>query len=157
VAAKVFLVRHADAGDREAWQDEDRLRPLSEKGWKQARRLGGLLADRRIDRIRSSPYLRCRQTVEPPAEIFGLQVLDEPLLAEGTHWRKALGLILATTDRCVMCSQGDVIAYLVMGYLVEEKGLIKPTDALWSKASTWELTVKDGDISAAKYIPPPKG
>ena len=41
----VLLVRHARAGDRDAWEDDDRLRPLDKKGWKQAEGLVGLLAD----------------------------------------------------------------------------------------------------------------
>src|SRR2546427_6436389 len=114
MAAKVFLVRHADAGDREKWKGDDRQRPLSPKGWKQARRLVGLLGDRGIDRILSSPYVRCRQTVTPLAEALGLEIINREQLAEGTPWRKALALILAIRDTTVMCGQGDVIAYLLM-------------------------------------------
>ena len=33
----VFLIRHAKAGDRDSWRDDDRLRPLSGRGHLQAR------------------------------------------------------------------------------------------------------------------------
>jgi phosphohistidine phosphatase SixA len=66
---ELYLLRHADAGDPAAWKGDDALRPLSEKGEKQARRIGRLLADSgfKPDAIVSSPKVRALKT----AEIFG--------------------------------------------------------------------------------------
>jgi 8-oxo-dGTP diphosphatase len=61
----LLLIRHARAGEREEWTGDDRLRPLDEHGWSQAERLVELLAPYEIERILSSPYDRCVQTVEP--------------------------------------------------------------------------------------------
>jgi broad specificity phosphatase PhoE len=70
----VLLIRHASAGDRNAWQGDDRRRPLDKKGRKQAQRLVEALADHEIDRVLSSPYDRCVQTVEPLARARGLEI-----------------------------------------------------------------------------------
>ena len=67
----LVVVRHGSAGDRDEWDDDDRLRPLDKKGRKQAARLVDVLAGSRIERIVSSPYLRCVQTVEPLARARG--------------------------------------------------------------------------------------
>jgi hypothetical protein len=63
----VYLVRHARAGDRSRWTGDDWLRPLSVRGHRQAYLLIKLLADAKFDRILSSPYVRCMQTVVPIA------------------------------------------------------------------------------------------
>jgi 8-oxo-(d)GTP phosphatase len=55
----VYLNRHAKAGDRDSWADDDRLRPLSGRGHLQARALADLLGDATFDRILSSPFVRC--------------------------------------------------------------------------------------------------
>ena len=60
-----YLVRHAKAGDRSDWSGDDRLRPLTKSGQRQAEALADMLDGEPIDRILSSGYLRCLQTVEP--------------------------------------------------------------------------------------------
>ena len=66
---ELYLLRHADAGDPAAWKGDDALRPLSEKGEKQARAMGRFLAKAgfKPDAIVSSPKQRALKT----AEIFG--------------------------------------------------------------------------------------
>ena len=60
----VHLLRHAHAGDPERWTGDDSLRPLSEKGRRQAERLGRLLAghDEAPDLFITSPRVRAAQT-----------------------------------------------------------------------------------------------
>ena len=43
--AVMVTIRHADAGRRERWQGDDRLRPLGKKGRRQAEALARTLAD----------------------------------------------------------------------------------------------------------------
>jgi len=66
---ELYLLRHADAGDPATWKADDALRPLSEKGEKQARGMGRFLAKAgfKPDAIVSSPKVRALKT----AEIFG--------------------------------------------------------------------------------------
>lgn len=62
----LHLLRHADAGDPEAWEGPDAARPLSVKGRKQSKRLGEHLV--RIgfhaDVFITSPKLRAAETAE---------------------------------------------------------------------------------------------
>jgi len=75
----ILLVRHASAGDRYEWEGDDRLRPLDERGRRQADELVELLEQYEVTRLLSSPSLRCVQTVEPFAEArgLGIEVRDE--------------------------------------------------------------------------------
>jgi phosphohistidine phosphatase len=76
------LLRHADAGDPEAWDGPDAERPLSDKGRKQARRLGDHLAaiGFRAESIITSPKVRAAETAELVAErIDGTVTTDDRL------------------------------------------------------------------------------
>jgi len=54
-----YVVRHAKAGDRSDWSGDDRLRPLTKSGQRQAEALADMLEGEPIDRVLSSGYLRC--------------------------------------------------------------------------------------------------
>lgn len=151
---KVFLVRHAHAGDREAWKGEDRLRPLSEKGKAQALGLVRLLTGETVGRVLSSPFLRCVQTVQPLAATANLSVEPELTLAEGSDWHDTLRLALDAVVPTVMCSQGDVIGDFVMELIAQ--GLVRPHEALTQKGSTWALTIEAGRVASAVYHAPPR-
>ena len=109
----VLLLRHARAGERAAWTGDDTLRPLDERGLRQALALRDL-AQRAIGRIVSSPYRRCVETVEPLADALGLPVELDDRLAEGASLQLALAL-LAELDGGLACTHGDVIE-AVLGY-----------------------------------------
>ena len=78
----ILLIRHASAGDRDDWDGDDRLRPLDERGVRQAEELVGLLSGYGLDRIVSSPALRCVQTVEPLAQARGVDIEVKSELSE---------------------------------------------------------------------------
>ena len=88
----ILLIRHAWAGDRDDWEGDDRRRPLDERGRRQAERLVEVLGGHRLDRILSSPFVRCVQTVEPLARRRGLGVEEREELAEGAGLDAFLGL-----------------------------------------------------------------
>ena len=79
----LYLLRHAHAGDPDAWAGDDDLRPLSEKGRRQASRLGGVLSrwSEAPDLLISSPRVRARETAELVAEALGAEVAEDPRLA----------------------------------------------------------------------------
>jgi phosphohistidine phosphatase SixA len=85
----LFLLRHAHAGDPERWTGDDALRPLSEKGRRQAERVGRLLAgtDEAPDLFITSPRVRADETARLAADAVGAPVVVDgrlvgPLYAE---------------------------------------------------------------------------
>ena len=81
---ELHLLRHAHAGDPEAWPGPDATRPLSDKGERQAERLGRFLAAGgfKPDAMISSPRVRALQTAEIVLGQLGLDVevrVDERL------------------------------------------------------------------------------
>ncbi len=83
-SVELYVLRHAHAGDSDTWEDDDDLRPLTEKGRRQAERLGRLLAAAGIvpDAILTSPLVRARQTAEIVAGLLGTGVRPEARLGE---------------------------------------------------------------------------
>ena len=73
----LLVVRHADAGNKRTWTGPDTLRPLSPSGQLQAEGLVFRLEDYPVERILSSPTLRCYQTVEPLARdrLLGIETV----------------------------------------------------------------------------------
>jgi 8-oxo-dGTP diphosphatase len=120
----VLLLRHARAGERAAWTGDDTLRPLDDRGLRQALALRDL-AQRAIGRIVSSPYRRCVETVEPLADALGIPIELDDRLAEGASPQLALAL-LAELDCGLACTHGDVIE-AVLGYGLR-KGAVAVTD-----------------------------
>lgn len=108
----LFLVRHAHAGSRGAWDGPDAERPLSDKGRHQADALTTALADQDITRVLSSVAVRCRQTVEPLAAARGLEVEVHDALTEGVSASETTTLLweLASAGTtAALSSHGDVI------------------------------------------------
>lgn len=61
---RLYIVRHADAGNPSEWIGPDADRPLSSKGVKQAARLAAALvaAGTNVGSLRTSPARRCTET-----------------------------------------------------------------------------------------------
>ena len=107
----ILWVRHGQS----TWNVIDRMQghelspPLTELGREQSERTAGLLADRGVVHILSSPAIRARQTADIIAERLGLEVVEEPLLLEKgldedkasvqARIRKLLALELPRPDR----------------------------------------------------------
>jgi broad specificity phosphatase PhoE len=149
----VFLVRHAKAGSRSAWEGSDLARPLSKAGRRQADALVTVLGDRGVTRIVTSPFVRCRETVEPLAAQRGLLIEPSDWLAEGSPLSDALRLVEKVADEVtVLCTHGDVI-----GALLDHFGRlgVAPRDVRFEKGSTWALNTERGDVTSVAYLPPP--
>ena len=119
----VILLRHASAGDRDVWQGDDRLRPLDERGRKQALALAERLRAQGIERAFSSPYVRCTQTVAP----LGLEIVPDERLAEGAPVHATLEL-LRGLDAAVACTHGDVIEAVLGHSLKKGAGVVLDHD-----------------------------
>lgn len=109
----VYLVRHASAGDRANWQGDDRLRPLDVRGLRQAEGLVDQLGPRQFDRIVSSPFVRCVESVVPLATARGLTVEHADALAEGAGAGAALALFRSALAPLVACVHGDLCQELL--------------------------------------------
>jgi 8-oxo-dGTP diphosphatase len=109
----VYLVRHASAGHRRDWVGDDRLRPLDERGVRQAASLVSQLEGREVARIVSSPYLRCVETVVPLADARGLTVEAENVLGEPADLEGAVALFRSSPDPLVASIHGDLAEELL--------------------------------------------
>jgi phosphohistidine phosphatase SixA len=153
--AVVLLVRHARAGSKAAGRGDDRLRPLSGRGRRQAAALARVLRELRPGRILSSPLLRCLQTVAPLAERTGLTVeASDRLTPESQEAALELLREVGGPTPVAVCTHGEVIGD-VLNQICAEDGLDLGRQPLWEKASTWVLTREGSRFTAGRYIPPP--
>jgi 8-oxo-dGTP diphosphatase len=148
----VFLVRHAKAGDRRRWEGDDRRRPLDDDGRRQAEALTAL-ARGGVTRLLSSPYARCRQTLEPLAQASGLRIENAAALAEGADPELAVRVLAQAGDGTDACTHGDVLEGVLE--ILEEEGTFLPDHRKGAKGSTWVLSGQRGQVVAATYLPPP--
>lgn len=155
----VLLVRHGRAGDKREFDGPDELRPLDGKGRRQAERLAEVAPAFSPAEVASAPPLRCRQTVQPLAELIGADVVEVPELGEeGFAADPQAGLaaverLLARQDRpgaAVVCSQGGAIPAVLQALGVHGHGvtgLLPPA----AKGSVWALGGRAGALSADYY------
>jgi 8-oxo-dGTP diphosphatase len=114
-----LLVRHGSAGERAAWQGDDRERPLDDLGDEQAEALVPLLSAYNLRRVLSADVLRCTETIGPYASQARLSVESEPLLSEaGYAEQPGLALdrlleIIRSGTPSVVCSQGKTLPALL--------------------------------------------
>lgn len=148
----LLLVRHGKAGERDTWNGDDDLRPLTGAGMRQAEALRAMLPLFGANRVHSAPRLRCMQTVRALAHDLGTEIVREPLLSEEGYLSEPMRgverlVALADAGRTpVVCSQGavipDVVAILAKRDGVSVGGIVS------KKASVWLLSF-DGDADGA--------
>lgn len=159
---KLYVVRHGNAGSRSSWSGDDRLRPLSKKGRRQAAAVAARLADSGISRLISSPSLRCIETLRPLADYAGLEVEDDDRLAEGSDGDEALELLDELRDdsndpgasrnreAIAVCSHGDVIPDLLS--LLRARGTVFHDPLTWPKGSVWRVDSNGARWTDAHYL-----
>ena len=158
----LYLVRHAQAGTRSQWDGDDRSRPLTHEGRRQAADLVGTLGEVALAQILSSPFKRCCETVAPlvarrQGELPPVRSHIDIALAEGSPLA-AIALVrsLARTD-AVLCSHGDIIPG-VLESLVKADGLDLGKDPRCQKGSIWVIEPNRARdrFESAVYVPPPR-
>lgn len=151
----LYLFRHTTAGERSRWKGRDEDRSLTKKGWREADAIAGSLADAGIERILSSPYERCVQSVKPLAKLIKAPVEISPLLGEEPDLDAAYALVdgLIGTN-ALICSHGDVIPALINRMMWA--GLTLDSRFYCSKGSIWVVGVEEGKFTNAHYRPPPE-
>jgi phosphohistidine phosphatase SixA len=152
---RLHLLRHADAGDPEAWAGDDDARPLSEKGALQAERLGSFLAELGFlpDAMVSSPKIRARQTAEIVAAALGVAVRIDERLGRGLDPAAVDALLADAGDpgRPVLVGHDPDFSHL-LGWLAGADGLTMKKGAL-ARVDV-RGTVADGRGSLRWLVPP---
>ncbi|MGI9015192.1 MAG: SixA phosphatase family protein [Phycisphaerales bacterium] len=145
----VYLIRHAQALDRRAYNGtDDRDRPLTPKGHAQASDLADTLANAGIHRIISSPATRCVQTVTPLSQQLNIALEVDPRLIESTTINLDDFIDLETVDAdhtLVLCAHGDNIPELLDNLNIE-------CDRC-QKASMWKVALNWGQASGTYRAP----
>jgi 8-oxo-dGTP diphosphatase len=151
----IHMYRHAAAGDRAKWDGDDRERPLTKKGRLQATAVAERLRGAGIERIVTSPYQRCVESVEPLAELTGAKIEIDEGLAEGPDIDAAYDIVDSLVGcNAVVCSHGDVIPAVINRMMWA--GLTLDSRFYCSKGSVWEIGLDGGRFTKAHYQPPPK-
>jgi phosphohistidine phosphatase len=133
---ELYLLRHADAGDPQAWQGDDAQRPLSAKGRRQSDQLGQFLAVRGFapDVIVSSPKARALETAELVARAVGAAVTTDERLGGALDIGTLAGLIDGLHGRRIVLVGHDPdfseLAATLSGapYLALKKGALARLD-----------------------------
>jgi 8-oxo-dGTP diphosphatase len=149
---RIYLVRHAKAGERRVWTGDDVDRPLSKLGWRQSNAVAGRLAEHEVTGLYASPYVRCMQTLEPLGERLGLEVIEEKRLIEGEPFEPVLDLIAEIESGAVLCTHGDIIPEVIQ--TLRRRGMELQTPPDWRKSSVWVLRRKKGRVTKGKVWPP---
>lgn len=150
----LYLVRHGKAGSRSDFRGDDRLRPLSPSGYRQAQALADTLLEAGVKWLISSPFLRCIETLQPAAQAIGVTVAIDDRLAEGRGGFEVVELIETLPDSTALCSHGDVIPETIAA--LQRRGCEITSAPDWRKASVWVLDRDaDGEIATAYAWPPP--
>lgn len=130
---QLIIIPHAEAQPRSTWSAHDDDRPLAALGRRQAAALAEAIGP--VDAVRSSPSLRCVQTVEPLAALSARPVetldawrqatrepgpwdrhLDERmrLAVHGASTAGRVGAALGHGNgRVAVCSHGDTIPIII--------------------------------------------
>lgn len=150
----LYLVRHGKAGSRHDFHGDDRMRPLSLPGYRQAQALADSLTAAGVKSLISSPYLRCIETLQPTAWVIGATVAIDNRLGEGRSGVDVVELLVSLPDGAAVCSHGDVIPDTIAA--LQRRGCEITSAPDWRKGSVWVLDRDtDGEIVTASAWPPP--
>lgn len=158
----VLLVRHARAGQRDAWPGDDTTRPLDAKGSRQAAALVGELSVFAPLTVHSAPLERCRATVAPLAEKLGTPVTIVTALSEESYRddpaaarQRLVDLAVAQVpgDTTVVCSQGGVIPGVVKSLATRDDVPVAAVST--AKAAFWFLSFEGRRLVQADPYPAP--
>ncbi|CAG7623163.1 SixA phosphatase family protein [Rhodococcus opacus] len=151
------LVRHAHAGKKQRWRGPDADRPLSTLGHRQARGLVAALSGIEVRALRSSPALRCRQTLMPLAAARGLRIDNHPLLAIGAPTNELFALLSAPdVDGAVFCTHREVLDALAE-FARAQGSTCVPRAATTAKGGAWVVDRTADPAETLRYIAPADG
>jgi phosphohistidine phosphatase len=153
---RLYFMRHAEALDGM----DDGARPLSPRGWKQAKEIGRFLktAGVHFDAAYCSPLVRARETAEAVLKVCGTLKAGELMLEEalgmGTSARQFSGWLrcLPEARHVLLVGHAPSLAEHVRALLD-----VRNPDALWlSKGALACLETGDGQRAVLKFLITPK-
>lgn len=148
----VMIVRHAKAKPRSTWTEAEGERTLAATGKRQALAVGRLMGAWAPEKLISSPWVRCMQTVYPYAKASGLPIKEKRALTEANNQRspKAAARVVDSLfdkhDRSVaLCTHRPVLPTVLgvlKGHLNDTLAQHLPTDDPYLKpGEMWLLQV----------------
>jgi 8-oxo-(d)GTP phosphatase len=152
----VHLIRHAKAKNRLEWTEPDEARPLTKRGRREAEGLAERLRSEPLERLVSSPSLRCVQTLEPLALAVDLPIETTELLSEGSDAAGVVDLLLtlARNEPIACCTHGDVLFDVVRSVAMAGVALEGPYDV--PVASAWVLEVGEDGFTSGRFVERPQ-
>jgi phosphohistidine phosphatase SixA len=133
------LVRHADAGLKSEWRGSDEWRGLTDIGHGQARAIVRMIEDLPVERILSSPSLRCRQTVVPLALAQTLDVEPCWQLGAGVAAGDLIALLTdPATASAVVCTHRETLQ-LLFEHLASAYQMVAEAGEPMEKGAVWIL------------------
>jgi 8-oxo-dGTP pyrophosphatase MutT (NUDIX family) len=150
VTGLVVLLRHAQAGKREAWPGPDGARPLDQAGRTRAAELVGLLRCFEPVRLVSASPRRCVQTLAPLATELDLPIEVEAVFEESADPLVAaerLRLLVAETEATVVCSQGRLIPAVLSALDGRPRSSFRT-----AKGAAWAISFADAAVVAVDRL-----
>jgi 8-oxo-(d)GTP phosphatase len=147
------VLRHAQARDRKAWKRDDRERPLTRYGERQAERLPHVLEAYGVERLVSSSSRRCWTTLAPygvsadreieVTDVLSVEDATEEGVTDEVEWLVDLG------EPVVVCSHRQVLPAIF-----EALGIDPPPI---DKGAMVVVHHRHGRIAAIERVPAPSG
>lgn len=156
---RLTIVRHGRAGSKREWSGDDADRPLDDVGAAHATALARMLLAGPVERLVSSPALRCCQTLQPLADATGMPIETWTALAPHAGprgLRSTLGH--PAFDGAVLCTHGELLRPLLRTLRRRSPGGTSADQhgrRLLAKGSAWVLTIEpDGSVSHFEHVAP---
>jgi 8-oxo-(d)GTP phosphatase len=117
--APFVVLRHTKALERESWDGPDALRPLNDRGFRDARALVAPFTALGLTRVVTSDAVRCVDSVRPYAAAIRVSLELESVLSEEAYTVQPLGAekltraLLADGARTVVCTHRPVLPEVI--------------------------------------------
>lgn len=125
----LIVLRHTRTVSRDAWEGEDRERPLSEAGEYQAQLLVPVLGAYGASRVVTSSSRRCWASVAPYAEATGHELEDTDDLGEEDATpetvAKVVDDLLQSDEPAVLCTHRPVLPWVLERLDLERRPVAK--------------------------------
>ncbi|MBD8606764.1 NUDIX hydrolase [Aeromicrobium sp. CFBP 8757] len=122
----LVVVRHGKAEPRGPRHDDDLARPLARAGTERAAALVPVLGAYGVQRVVSSPAVRCAQTVEPYASSISTFLEIDDRLSEQTSAtlvQRSIGTLLDRKKPIVLCTHRPTLPWVLDAIGVDQQDL----------------------------------